>query len=562
MDDGESDGRRAASLVGWLIHPVTLLGIVVLAVNDHLLKAHYPGLLTGKLSDLAGLVVAPPLLALALVPVVPRRSPVLAARAALTLTAACFTAVKASAAGAQAASAVWEVVSGPSVVLADRTDLVALPAVGLAGWAWRRARRRPPSTATLRRIGVLVVLPAAAAAVAGTTAPYSPEAVAVGAWRGMIVAGQANVFDRDRQPEVWRLSADGRVWRWMTPAEESAFQKERLDQDFRAGQSCVPGNSGRCYRIVPGHLMVLESADGGATWSTSWQVPDGRRTYLARQHRDLRPGDVVAHLSAQAVAVLPVADDGHLVVVANGPDGFAVRDASGRWERVGFGTSPSGFVQPATPLNGEVSVIAPEVVLAVLVGLLVVAVAGWRISVAVGRGVTGPSVVLIAGLLVGLCGAAGRASWLENPLDLAVGPAAALGMVLTLIGVGVLIWPGLRARTGRRALSLVLIAALGTAGGIIATFWAWMDGLLVDYRAATIMALVVALAGTSLGGRLAGRAAPVDRPPRMLRPARPRADPAPAPQVAPPAPELAGPSPPAAQSRLRPAQPPAGSSGT
>jgi len=34
-----------------------------LVVNDHVLKAAFPGLLTGKLSDVAGLVVAAPLLA-------------------------------------------------------------------------------------------------------------------------------------------------------------------------------------------------------------------------------------------------------------------------------------------------------------------------------------------------------------------------------------------------------------------------------------------------------------------------------------------------------------------
>ncbi|HEX7744560.1 MAG TPA: hypothetical protein VF462_04780, partial [Micromonosporaceae bacterium] len=427
MDAGESDGQGAASLVGWLIHPVTLLGIVVLVVNDHVLKAHYSGLVTGKLSDLAGLVVAPPLLALALMPVVPRRSPVLAARAALVLTAACFAAVKASSAGAQVASAAWSVISGPSVVLADRTDLVTLPAVGLAAWAWTRARRRPPSTAAVRRLGVLVVLPVAALAVAATTAPYSPEAVAVGTWRGIIVAGEANAFDRDRQPEVWRLSRDGRVWRLMTPAEQSAFEKELPGRNDTARQRCVPDDPARCYRIVPDHLRVLESADGGATWSTSWQVPDGRRAYLARQQRVLEPGDVVARVSAQAVAVLPVARQGHLVVVANGPDGFAVRDTSGRWERVGFGTSEHGFESPATPLYGEFPVIAPETVLAVLVGLLVTGVAGWRISVAGGRRVTAWSWSLMVGLLVGLSGAAGPAYARQGFLDLAVAPRRGAG---------------------------------------------------------------------------------------------------------------------------------------
>ena len=47
----------------WLGHPATVIALLVLVVNDHVLKAAYPGWVTGKLSDAAGLVLAPPLLA-------------------------------------------------------------------------------------------------------------------------------------------------------------------------------------------------------------------------------------------------------------------------------------------------------------------------------------------------------------------------------------------------------------------------------------------------------------------------------------------------------------------
>ena len=42
-----------------LLHPVALVALLVLLVNDHVLKAAWPGALTGKLSDIAGLVLAP-----------------------------------------------------------------------------------------------------------------------------------------------------------------------------------------------------------------------------------------------------------------------------------------------------------------------------------------------------------------------------------------------------------------------------------------------------------------------------------------------------------------------
>ena len=40
-----------------LVHPWFTGAVMVLAVNDHVLKDRWPGLVTGKLSDVAGVVV-------------------------------------------------------------------------------------------------------------------------------------------------------------------------------------------------------------------------------------------------------------------------------------------------------------------------------------------------------------------------------------------------------------------------------------------------------------------------------------------------------------------------
>ena len=42
-----------------LLQPVALGAVAVLIVNDHVLKSAWPGAVTGKLSDVAGLIVAP-----------------------------------------------------------------------------------------------------------------------------------------------------------------------------------------------------------------------------------------------------------------------------------------------------------------------------------------------------------------------------------------------------------------------------------------------------------------------------------------------------------------------
>lgn len=49
-------GRPAAEA---LLHPIVLVALATWIVNDHWAKAAHPGVLTGKLSDVASLIVAP-----------------------------------------------------------------------------------------------------------------------------------------------------------------------------------------------------------------------------------------------------------------------------------------------------------------------------------------------------------------------------------------------------------------------------------------------------------------------------------------------------------------------
>lgn len=44
---------------GGVLHPVALVALALLVVNDQVLKAAWPGAVTGKLSDVAGLILAP-----------------------------------------------------------------------------------------------------------------------------------------------------------------------------------------------------------------------------------------------------------------------------------------------------------------------------------------------------------------------------------------------------------------------------------------------------------------------------------------------------------------------
>lgn len=158
----DGPGRRALP-AGELLHPVPLVALILLVANDWLAKPSpaVPGWLSGKLSDVAGLVAAP-LVATAAVDC----ALLLAARAGARvdfslgrgrLTAAVFTsglafaAVKLWPAAARAFERAGGLVGLDWRAVADPTDLVALPALAVAWWVGRREIARVP----LGRIEVL-----------------------------------------------------------------------------------------------------------------------------------------------------------------------------------------------------------------------------------------------------------------------------------------------------------------------------------------------------------------------------------------------------------------------
>src|SRR5687768_2705719 len=113
-----------------LLTPTWLAAIAVLGVNDHLLKGAgvLPGVVTGKLSDIAGMIVAPVLLA-ALLGLRSRRG-LLFCHAAVGVV---FAAINVSPAAADAWTWLMSLVGANWVITVDPTDLLTLPALAL-GW--------------------------------------------------------------------------------------------------------------------------------------------------------------------------------------------------------------------------------------------------------------------------------------------------------------------------------------------------------------------------------------------------------------------------------------------
>lgn len=121
-----------------LLRPASVLSIALLALNDHVLKTHTPGFITGKLSDFAGLYFFP-FFVFALAALV---RPATGTRRGLAFacwaTALFFVAINVSQAASdgyeQLVASIWQLLQAPRRIhhVADVEDLIALPMVVLA----------------------------------------------------------------------------------------------------------------------------------------------------------------------------------------------------------------------------------------------------------------------------------------------------------------------------------------------------------------------------------------------------------------------------------------------
>jgi outer membrane protein assembly factor BamB len=146
-------GPRRFDAARALTHPLWWGALLVLVANDHVLKGSgvlHPAV-TGKLSDVAGMMVAPVVLC-ALLGLRSRFAWVLAHVA----VGAVFSAVNLLPEAARAWSDLFASVGVPFRVWADPTDLLALPALAVAYATFTNARAAAPRASWLPRLATLL----------------------------------------------------------------------------------------------------------------------------------------------------------------------------------------------------------------------------------------------------------------------------------------------------------------------------------------------------------------------------------------------------------------------
>ncbi len=314
-------------LLAPLTHPVFLLALVALVANDRVGKVWFPGPVTGKLSDLAGPIVLATLVGVA----VRRVRPGAAVAVALAVPSAVMVVAKSSAFGADLIATALDLVTPWSNrIVADPWDLFGL--VGLAVMP--------------RILATGVVANESAADTATTQAPVRSASVlrwtvlVVGVWACTATSAEPpSVYDRvgvteagvvaidpDQNDSV--LSAPDPNGPWIT---EVPSPTDELLAVSRSTEICLERTAGVCIRTGPS-LRIDESADGGASWRTVWEL-DPEESWIGQTRSD------AAALGAdqlRAGEVLEL-DDGR-VMVAMGVFEPVTRGVDGVW-----GPEPSGF---------------------------------------------------------------------------------------------------------------------------------------------------------------------------------------------------------------------------
>lgn len=339
---------------------IAALGLLL--VNDHYLKAAYGNVVTGKLSDFAGLIVLPVLCGVAL-----RAAKVARAEhVSVIVIGTWFALMKVSSAVASGTENFAEVLTwSPSQIVVDPTDLIALIALPYAV----RILHQPRSLLQVPAVRITIVGLALAACLA--TSAEEPQD-----WDLVLDPATGEVTQN-----VVRYNCDD-AFTAATPCVTN------YDDSVFATEACVPEQD-LCFRIA-GATVQQRSQTG--QWSTAW-VTEADASITGPASALLEP------IEAQDILV---DGRGQVHVSFTGGIDDIVRSANGEW-------------LPSISDYRDLSVLLPAVVMAALaaalfagsgtlrwplIGVLTLLAAWWGLVVSASVGI--PAIGLMA-IGLGLC---------------------------------------------------------------------------------------------------------------------------------------------------------------
>ena len=239
-----------------LLDPVWLGALGMLVLNDHILKALSLGALTGKLSDIAGLFLAPALLA-TLCMASSRR----VFWGGAILVGAVFSAINLSPQLALLWDAAMSSMLLPFHTTPDPTDLLMLPALALGGWRALVFTKRPLASSKKPRALGIAALAALACSASGVNS--NSQHVEPSEFQGTVTI--FNKTNEVHQLEIYSLSEEITLDCDAVSSNPGAMLRNELFEDFRS-PFLIPLFSGEEVAVNPG--------DWTQNWNTSSRTGD------------------------------------------------------------------------------------------------------------------------------------------------------------------------------------------------------------------------------------------------------------------------------------------------
>ena len=351
------DVNRAFSRsLNFLSKPFSWVALLLLLVNDSILKNFWPSPVTGKISDLAWLFLAPVVVTAGIAWAAPkwlRMHERLLAGIGFGTTAVIFALFKTVPFVREMVLEVWRAGLGfPAAAVLDPTDLAALLSLVGAAWLWLR---QCPHAAAIPRRAVLVIPLLALLTLADAAAPDYGIAC-LDRQEGQIVARSSN--------HEYASQDGGLTW------TEGGFGMDFCDISAAPAQELILEPAGLHFRFQPG--QNIESSSDGSHWTVAYPlVPltEADRAY----YQKVQSGNPV--MSEPPLGGIVDTQHGN-VIFAMGFEGVLVRQSSGEWTWAAVGNyhrveaaSPFAFIE--TVLSGELILAAALVFLILSFGAFI-----------------------------------------------------------------------------------------------------------------------------------------------------------------------------------------------
>lgn len=528
--------RRAAHS---LTHPLSIIAIVLLLLNDHWLRWTYPSWLTGKLGDFTWLIFAPFIAAIVFAWVIPRRlhnhEQIVGFVSFITI-GLWFALAKTVPAIHLVTTMAWENIIGwQGSLRMDVSDLLTLPAL-LIGWhIWQSSKQHRTS---LRAIGSVIFAFAVVATLASDGPVFSwsdsgivsicqvgsslltatenmPTTIYKGAEAGQPYADpdDRNSYIVIRSTNVF-TSEDGGLT-WGHRVEEDFVLPESGCSDVGSKVVTDPDDNAIQYRWESGE-SIQQSTDAGVTWSLVYGLDelqqDVRRYY---NHYSSTGYEYTRRFIPGPVSGLVDQITGNLVLAMSW-DGVLVRTAAdGEWHWIALGGKYGlADIQNFSQFS---SILFFELWLAGAMGFLVVTTSTAYIrQKSIGR--------IRKGLL-----AIGWLSWVVLTVVLLPNSKGYAGSIfipwfnLGLVSLPLLVFLALPlsvgavwdiARNFRKLWKQIALVAVGAALLFLLPFIPWMLGTIPRYTTALAFAMILTFSGLVSGYRYLQPVLPVLEKPK------------------------------------------------